>query len=234
MTAGHMSEACPSEERQELLHVRAASPERREVAALGFPCLFHRDEQARIVVRLEQVAKEPRVIGELVRPTGFRRVSRLFQAEAEAERAVYRNRERSPPFADLHCELREVSCLSLDDAVFRPQGVQPGVVYAVKGRFAPTAARRGWRRVAACRAHQVVRQPGHELPERLGAGCLRRRGCIGPGDRSRRRGHPPRQSGKLFGIRAGNDGLPYCAGLIRFVPQARKELLPCHYRPCEA
>ena len=65
-------------------------------------------------------------------------------------------------------------------------------------------------------------------------GPLRRPGCGGIRERSRDRGHPPRQSGKPFGVRTDKDGFPNRAELIQIGRQTRKKLLPRHHRSGEA
>ena len=81
----------PQRGEQELTHIRAVSRavsiERGYSAAPGLPGLFHRYEQARVVVWLEQIANVPSVIGDAIfLPVDSLGVSRFFKTEAESKR----------------------------------------------------------------------------------------------------------------------------------------------------
>ena len=79
----------PQRGEQELPHIRAISLKRGDFAASGFPRLVNRDEKARIVAGLEQIADVPCVTGGLLTfLLGSCGIFRFFQAEAEAKRGT--------------------------------------------------------------------------------------------------------------------------------------------------
>ena len=114
------------------------------------PGIFRRDEQARVINRLQKVTHIPWAPpGENGRAIsiGFRFFGGFFQAEEEPIGRGDRDRYRALPVSNLAGEMGQLRRLTLQNRGRRPQGMKPLVVKAIEGGWLSqefASVGRGW------------------------------------------------------------------------------------------